>query len=233
MEKVWLSWSSGKDSAWALHELRMDPRFEVAALFTTVNERFRRIAMHGVRESILRAQARAVGLPLHVVPIPWPCSNEEYESHMATLCRAAMAEGIRTFAFGDLFLEDIREYRVKRLETLGLKAIFPLWRHLTRELATRMIRGGVRARLTCLDPRKLDPKWIGADFDMEFVEQLPPGVDPCGENGEFHTCVTGGPMFDYPLEVHRGEIVERDGFVFIDLIGEEDAEQVSCCESSL
>ncbi|MEJ2080548.1 MAG: ATP-binding protein [Acidobacteriota bacterium] len=212
MEKIWLSWSSGKDSAWALHELRTDPRFEVVDLFTTINERFRRIAMHGVRESILRAQARAVGLPLHVVPIPWPCSNEEYESHMATLCRAAMAEGIRTFAFGDLFLEDIREYRVKRLETLGLKAIFPLWRHLTRELATRMIRGGVRARLTCLDPRKLDP---------------------CGENGEFHTCVTGGPMFDYPLEVHRGEIVERDGFVFIDLIGEEDAEQVSCCQSSL
>jgi uncharacterized protein (TIGR00290 family) len=226
MEKVWLSWSSGKDSAWTLHELRTDPRFKVVALFTTINERFRRVSMHGVRESILHAQAHAVGLPLHVVPIPWPCSNEEYESHMKTLCRQAMAEGIRTFAFGDLFLEDVREYRVKRLETLGLGAIFPLWERPTRELATQMIRGGLQAKLTCLDPGKLLRKWIGTDFDQKFIDQLPPDVDPCGENGEFHTLVAGGPMFEYPLEVSRGEIVEREGFVFIDLVGGEEREPV-------
>jgi len=217
--KALLSWSSGKDSAWALHVLRRDrPDVEVVGLLTTVNRVHDRVAMHAVRSQLLRAQAVAAGLPLREVPIPSPCSNAEYEAAMGEAVARARAEGIGAIAFGDLFLEDIRAYRVEKLRGTGLEPIFPLWALPTDALARDMIAGGLRARLTCVDPKVLAASFAGRDFDAALLADLPGGVDPCGERGEFHTFAYSGPMFRAPVPVVGGEVVERDGFVFADLL---------------
>jgi len=216
MKRVLLSWSSGKDSAWTLHVLRQQPEIEVVGLLTTVNAEFDRVAMHSTRRSVLEAQAEAAGLPLWIVPLPWPCSNEIYEARMAEACKRAVDEGVEAIAFGDLFLADVRAYRVEKLKPTGLEPLFPLWEIPTDELARTMIAGGLRARVVCVDPNKLPTSFAGREFDEAFLADLPPGTDPCAERGEFHTCVYAGPMFTAPLALDAGEVVERDGFVFAD-----------------
>jgi uncharacterized protein (TIGR00290 family) len=215
--KVLLSWSSGKDSAWALHVLRQEARVEVVGLLTTLTEDYRRVAMHAVREGILEAQAAAVGLHLHEIYLPSPCSNDDYAALMADALARYAGTGLAAVAFGDLFLEDVRAYRETQLAQVGLAALFPLWGRDTAALAREMIAGGLRAIVTCVDPRQLDPAFVGRTFDDRFLADLPPNVDPCGERGEFHTCVTAGPMLAGPIPVVPGEVVERDGFVFADL----------------
>jgi uncharacterized protein (TIGR00290 family) len=215
--RVALSWSSGKDSAWSLHLLRQDPSVEVVALITTLNEQFDRVAMHAVRRQLLERQAESVGVPLWTVPLPWPCSNEEYEARMRDLCARSIQEGVDAMAFGDLFLTDIRAYREKQLTGTGLQPLFPVWQIPTAELARTMIASGLRAKITCVDPKVLPAEFAGRDFDARFLADLPPGIDPCGENGEFHSFVYDGPGFREPINVSVGEIVERDGFVFADL----------------
>jgi uncharacterized protein (TIGR00290 family) len=216
MKRVLLSWSSGKDSAWTLHVLRRQPGIELVGLLTTLNAEFQRVAMHGVRRSVLEAQAAAAGLPLWIVPLPWPCSNEVYEARMAEVCERAIREGVDAVAFGDLFLRDVRAYREKQLAPTGLEPLFPLWEIPTDRLARGMIAGGLRARLTCVDPRQLPASFAGRDFDASLLAELPSSVDPCGERGEFHTCVYAGPMFSAPIALEPGEVVARDGFVFAD-----------------
>jgi len=216
--RVLLSWSSGKDSAWTLHVLRKDSDVEVVGLLTTVNTTHGRVAMHSTRLTIVEAQARAVGLPLHVIPLPWPCSNEVYERAMPEALEEARMRGATHVAFGDLFLEDIRAYRIKQLEGSGLEPLFPIWHEPTETLARRMIDAGVEAVVTCVDPKRLSRSFAGRKFDHTFLDELPQGVDPCGENGEFHTCVLAGPMFREPLRAAVGEVVARDGFYFADLI---------------
>ncbi len=215
--KILVSWSSGKDSAWTLHVLRRDRIGEVGGLLTSINIDAGRVSMHGVREEVLHAQAAAAGLPLTTIPLPYPCSNEIYEERMQQAVAKAAGEGYTHIAFGDLFLEDVRQYREDRLANTGLTPIFPLWRRHTLELAREMIGGGLAARIVCLDPRVLPRDLIGSSFDARLLDILPAGVDPCGERGEFHTCVTTGPMFSSPLSVLPGPVVERDGFVFGDL----------------
>jgi len=215
--KTLLSWSTGKDSAWSLYVLRQTPA-EVAGLFTTVNAAFDRVAMHAVRRALLEAQAAAAGLPLHVIEIPWPCPNEAYESRMGAFVAEQTARGIETMAFGDLFLEDIRAYREAKLAGSGIAPLFPLWGRDTAALAEEMIAGGLKAHLTCVDPKKLPTHFAGRAFDRALLAELPAGVDPCGENGEFHTCVSAGPMFAHAIEVRTGVIETRDGFVFADLL---------------
>ena len=215
--RLLLSWSSGKDSAWTLHLLRQTGGFEIAGLLTTLNAAFDRVAMHSTRRALLEAQARAARLPLWPVPLPWPCSNEQYESAMRQACAAALAQDIEAIAFGDLFLEDVRRYREQKLAGSGLAPVFPLWGLDTRRLAENMIASGLRARIVCVDPRKLPREFAGREFDADFLRDLPPGVDPCGENGEFHSVVYAGPMFQEPIPIESGEIVERDGFVFADV----------------
>lgn len=190
---------------------------EVVGLLTTVNAAFDRVAMHGVRREILEAQAAAARLPLHVVELPWPCSNEDYEKRMGAFVAKAMAKGVEAMAFGDLFLEDIRKYRETKLSSTGLKSIFPLWQRDTAALAREMIADGLETWISVVDPRKLDASFAGRRFDASFLADLPTGIDPCGENGEFHTCVTAGPMFSAPIAVKVGETVVRDGFAFADL----------------
>jgi uncharacterized protein (TIGR00290 family) len=216
--KAWLAWSSGKDSAWSLHVMRQRGEVEITALLTTVNQKYQRVAMHAVRESLLDAQAAAAGLPLVKVEIPSPCPNEVYERAMAGAMDRARAQGITHVVFGDLFLEDIRKYREENLAKCGMTPVFPLWLRPTRELANEMITGGLCAYLTCVDPRKLDGRFAGRAFDAQLLAELPKSVDPCGENGEFHSCVTAGPMFAAPIAVDAGEIVTRDGFVFADFL---------------
>jgi uncharacterized protein (TIGR00290 family) len=216
--KAILSWSSGKDSAWALHVLRAQGEVEVVALLTTLNEAHDRVAMHAVRSELLRAQAAAAGLPLWEVPIPWPCSNADYEARMTAALARARAEGIEVAAFGDLFLEDIRRYREERLAGTGLRPVFPIWGIPTGRLARDMVAGGLRARLTCVDPKQLAPEFVGREFDAALLDALPAGVDPCGERGEFHTFAYDGPMFRRPVPVRLGELVTRDGFAFADLL---------------
>jgi uncharacterized protein (TIGR00290 family) len=217
--KILVSWSSGKDSAWMLHVLNQQHPGAVQGLLTTTNAAFDRVAMHAVRRPLVEAQARAARLPLYVVPLPWPCPNEEYERLMAAEIAARVADGFTHVAFGDLFLEDVRAYRESRLEGTGLTPLFPLWRIAdTAELARTMIEGGLEARLTCVDPRTLDPGFAGRRFDLELLADLPPGVDPCGERGEFHSFAYAGPMFAEPIAVVPGERVERGGFVFCDLV---------------
>jgi uncharacterized protein (TIGR00290 family) len=220
MKRVLLSWSSGKDSAWALHLLRQDPRIEVVGLLTTFNAAFDRVAMHAVRHELVDLQAASIGLPLWAVPLPWPCSNAEYESLLAAVCTKAKSEGIEAVAFGDLFLEDIRVYRLAQMAKAELEPLFPVWGIPTLQLAHDMMAAGVKAKLTCVDPRKLDASFAGREFDAELLKDLPEGVDPCGENGEFHTFVYDAPAFREPLSVQVGEVVERDGFVFADVITE-------------
>jgi uncharacterized protein (TIGR00290 family) len=214
--KTLLSWSSGKDSAWTLHTLRRDG-VQVAGLLTSLNETVSRVSMHGVREEILRAQADAAQLPLFTIPLPWPCTNEIYEARLRVAVDRAVADGFTHVAFGDLFLEDVRKYREDRLAGTGLTPIFPLWGIPTPQLAREMIAGGLRARVATLDPRVMPRELIGAEFDENLLATLPAGVDPCAERGEFHTCVTAGPMFAKPLDVECGEVVEREGFVYGDL----------------
>ena len=218
MKRVLLSWSSGKDSAWALYLLRRDPAVEVAGLLTTINAEFDRVAMHGTRRSVLEAQAAAAGLPLWVVPLPWPCSNEVYEQRMAEACKRAIDEGVDAIAFGDLFLEDIRAYRERQLAPTGLEPLFPLWQIPTDELARTMIAGGLRARLTCVDTKQLPGSFAGREFDEALLRDLPAETDPCGERGEFHTCVYSGPIFSGQVDLEAGEIIDRDGFVFADFV---------------
>jgi uncharacterized protein (TIGR00290 family) len=217
---VLLAWSSGKDSAWSLHVLRGRPDVEVVGLLTTLNEAYDRVAMHAVRRALLEAQARAAGLPLTLVHIPSPCPNEEYERAMAAAIASARAAGVRGVAFGDLFLEDVRRYRERQMAPTGLELVFPLWGRPTAALAREMLAGGLQARLTCVDPRVLPAPYAGRAFDAALLEDLPDGVDPCGENGEFHTFAWDGPMFTSAVPVRGGEVVERDGFVFADLLPE-------------
>jgi uncharacterized protein (TIGR00290 family) len=215
--KILLSWSSGKDSAWALHMLQQQYPGAVASLLTTLNEAVDRVAMHAVRREVLEAQAGAAGLPLIVVPIPHPCSNEEYEARMRTAVAAAVASGFTHVAFGDLFLEDVRKYREDRLAGSGLEPLFPVWGIPKAELAEQMMAAGLRARLACVDTRVLDASFIGREFDRMLLTDLPAGIDPCGENGEFHSCVYAGPMFRHPLTLEAGETVTREPFVWRDL----------------
>jgi uncharacterized protein (TIGR00290 family) len=215
--KILVSWSSGKDSAWTLHVLRRDRIGTPAALLTSINETADRASMHAVRSSVLRAQANAAGLPLILVPLPFPCTNEIYEQRMGAAVRQAVADGFTHCAFGDLFLEDVRQYREDRLAGTGLTPIFPLWGRPTAELSREMVAGGLEAVLTCVDPRVLDPAFAGRRYDAALLADLPAHVDPCGERGEFHTCVTAGPMFTAPLDVRSGSIVARDGFIFADV----------------
>jgi uncharacterized protein (TIGR00290 family) len=216
MKRVLLSWSSGKDSAWSLYVLRQIPDCEILGLLTTVNSQFGRVAMHGTRREILECQARAAELPLWDVPLPWPCSNEAYEREMRAACGRALIEGVNAIAFGDLFLQDVRAYREAQLRTAGLTPLFPLWEVPTSELAHEMIAGGLRAKLTCVDTEQLHGSFAGREFDRELLRNLPTAVDPCGERGEFHTCVYAGPMFTAPLSLKAGEVVQRDGFAYAD-----------------
>ena len=216
--KAWVSWSSGKDSAWALRTVQDQGEVEVVALLTTVNAVHARVAMHAVRESLLDAQAEAVGLPLVKVPIPWPCPNAAYEEAMATAIARARSEGVTRMVFGDLFLEDIRKYREQKLASTGVRPLFPIWGLDTRKLAQEMVESGLRAYLTCIDPKKLDASFAGRVFDGRLLADLPAGIDPCGENGEFHTYAFDGPMFHKPIPAEVGQVVERDGFIFADLL---------------
>ena len=217
--KILVSWSSGKDSAWMLHVLRQQGA-PVAGLLTSVNAEADRVAMHGVRRSVLRAQAEAVGLPLTTIDLPHPCSNEVYEQRMGAAVARAVEDGYTHVSFGDLFLEDVRSYRESRLAGTGLEALFPLWGRDTYRLAREMVASGVDARITCVDQRVLPAAMAGRAFDQALLEEFPAGTDPCGERGEFHTCVVGGPMFRGPIAVETGEIVVRGDFVFADLVGD-------------
>jgi uncharacterized protein (TIGR00290 family) len=198
--------------------LRQDPGIEVVALVTTLNEEFDRVAMHAVRRELLELQAESVGIPLWTVPLPWPCSNEQYEARMRDLCRRAINEGVQAMAFGDLFLADIRAYREKQLAGTGLEPLFPVWQIPTAQLASEMVEADLKAKITCVDPRVLPAEFAGRDFDAQFLKDLPGTVDPCGENGEFHSFVYQAPGFRHPIDVAVGERVERDGFVFADVI---------------
>jgi uncharacterized protein (TIGR00290 family) len=215
--KTIVSWSSGKDSAWMVHQLRLHADVEIGALLTTINEPAQRVAMHAVRVELLEAQAAALGLPLWRVPIPSPCSNVAYESAMGACVSRAVAEGFTHLAFADLFLEDVRRYREERLAGSGLTPLFPLFGANTAALARDMIAGGLVSRITCVDPRVLDRRFAGRDFDASLLADLPPSIDPCGERGEFHTFAYRGPMFSRPIAIDAGAIIERDGFVFADL----------------
>ena len=216
-KKTLISWSSGKDSAWTLHLLRQANQYEIVGLLTTINSSFDRVVMHGVRRELVEAQNEAAGLPLWRVPLPWPCSNQEYESAMAVACAKAVDAGVEVVAFGDLYLEDVRKYREDRMRGTGLTPVFPLWKLDTRQLINEMWAGGVRSRIVCLDPKKLSASFAGREVNQELVDEFPPGIDPCGENGEFHTFVYDGPMFAHAIPVQSGETVTRDGFVFTDL----------------
>ncbi len=218
MKRILLSWSSGKDSAWSLHVLRRNAQYEVVGLLTTFNEEADRVAMHAVRRDLVERQAAAASLPLWSVALPWPCSNEKYESLMAQTCAKAIAEGIEGMAFGDLFLEDVRAYREKQLKGTGLEPVFPLWGQPTPALARDIIAGGTKAKLTCVDTSKLDSVFLGCEFDEQLLSAFPDYVDPCGEKGEFHTFVYAGPMFATPIPVSPGPTVFRDQFAFVDLL---------------
>ena len=217
MAKTLLAWSSGKDSAWTLHILRSQG-VEVAALLTTINQAADRVAMHGVRRTLLEAQAESLGVPLWQVPLPWPCTNDDYESRLAAACARAVAEGFDTIAFGDLFLRDVRQYREKQLTGSGLNPLFPLWEIPTAGLAREMIDAGVRARLSCVDTKSIDGRFAGREFDRDLLAELPPAADPCGENGEFHTFVYDGPGFRSRIAIESGEIRPVDPFVYADLV---------------
>jgi uncharacterized protein (TIGR00290 family) len=216
-KKALVSWSSGKDSAWTLHVLRQSNEYEIVGLLTTINSNFDRVAMHGVRRQLVEAQAAAAALALWKVPLPWPCSNQQYEAAMSAICAKATEAGVEAVAFGDLFLEDVRQYREDRMRAAGLTPIFPVWKCDTRQLIHDMWASGMRTRIVCLDPRKLPASFAGRDLDDRLIDEFPVGIDPCGENGEFHTFVYYGPMFAHAIPVESGEVVTRDGFVFADL----------------
>jgi uncharacterized protein (TIGR00290 family) len=219
--KLLISWSSGKDSAWMLYLLRQQGRLDGAALLTTINETADRVAMHGVRRALLEAQANAAGLPLRVIPLPHPCPNEVYEARMRAAVEGAVADGFTFAAFGDLFLADVRQYRERQLAGTGLEPVFPLWGRDTAALAREIVAAGVKATITCVDSRVLDRRFAGRRFDDALLEELPRDIDPCGERGEFHTLVTAGPMFSREIPVKPGAVVEREGFVFADVLPDE------------
>ena len=218
--RVLLSWSSGKDCAWALHVLRQQPHTEVVGLLTTFNEEADRVAMHAVRRELVVAQAEAAGLPLWPVPLPWPCTNEDYERRMADALARAVDAQITHMAFGDLHLQDVRDYRIRQLAGTGIEPLFPLWTtpDQTPQLARRMLDAGLRATLTCVDLKQLPASFAGRDYDETLLAELPVGVDPCGENGEFHTFCHAGPMFSSEIAVRPGTTLSRDGFCFADLL---------------
>ncbi|MHB8509749.1 MAG: Dph6-related ATP pyrophosphatase [Candidatus Dormibacteria bacterium] len=212
-----LAWSSGKDSAHALHVLRQLPGYEVVALVTTVDADSGATAMHAISAELLGLQVSAVGLPLWTVPVPWPCANDDYEAAMRGVNRRASAEGIRHIAYGDLFLQDIRSYREEMLRGSGITPVFPIWRRDTDVLAREMIDSGLRATIACVDPARVPAGMAGREFDSDLVRDLPRGCDPCGENGEFHTFAWDGPVFSHPVPITTAGIVDRDGFVFAEL----------------
>jgi uncharacterized protein (TIGR00290 family) len=219
-KKVLLSWSSGKDSAWALHVLRQQPDIEVIGLFSTINRAYDRVFMHAVRTELLHNQARSLGLPLRLIPVPSPCTDAEYGEIMKGFVDPARDEGIACIAFGDLFLKDVRRYREANLAETGIDPIFPLWGMPTDKLSREMVRGGLRAVITCIDPKLLPAGFAGQQYDDVFLDALPSSVDPCGENGEFHSFAFDGPMFSKPVSIVVGETVTRDGFIFTDLLPE-------------
>jgi len=226
-KKTLLSWSSGKDSAWALHLLRRRSDLEVVGLVTTVNQAFERVAIHAVRLALLQRQAAAARLALHVINLPSPCSNAEYERAMAEFVEQSKQRGIECMAFGDLFLADIREYREAKLSGTGITPMFPLWQIPTDKLAREMIRSGLRAVITCVDPKQLPLSFAGREFNEQFLRDLPAQVDPCGERGEFHTFAFAGPMFATELKIELGEVVERDGFGYADVLSAAEPEAAS------
>lgn len=217
-KRTLLSWSSGKDSAWTLWQLQQDPTIELVALWTSINQEADRVAMHAVRRELVEAQAAAAGLPLWTSPLPWPCCNQQYEVVLQVLWQRAHSAGLEQVAYGDLFLEDIRRYREQQMHGTGLTPIFPLWGLPTDQLVRDMIAGGLSATLTCIDPGKLPRSFAGRRFDSNFLQDLPSGIDPCGENGEFHTFADQGPMFRHAIRTKPGVVIERDGFVFTDLL---------------
>jgi uncharacterized protein (TIGR00290 family) len=216
--KTWLSWSSGKDSAWALYLLRQDPTIELLGLFTSVNQKYSRVSMHATRLEMLERQADAVGLPLHTIDLPDPCTNEQYDAIMRQFVGEAAAQGVECMAFGDLFLEDIRRYREDQLQGSGIEPLFPLWSIPTNELAEQMLSAGLEAYISSVDLKKLPVRFAGKKWSRELIAEFPQGCDPCGENGEIHTIVTGGPMFRETIPVRLGEVIERDGFAYADII---------------
>jgi uncharacterized protein (TIGR00290 family) len=213
-----VSWSTGKDAAFALEQTRGRADVEVVGLLTTISSAFGRVSMHGVREELLRRQVAELGLPCVEVRIPSPCPNEVYEEKMGAALVEVQARGVTHVVFGDLFLQDVRAYREAKLATIGMHGLFPLWGRDTKSLADEMLGAGMKATITCVDPRVLPASFAGRAFDRALLRELPAGVDPCGENGEFHTFVHAGPMFRAPIEIEVGEVVERDGFVFADLL---------------
>jgi len=217
MKKTLLSWSSGKDSAWTLYKLQQRSDVELLGLVTTVNQTHQRVAMHAVRLVLLEQQAAAANLPLHIINIPHPCSNENYNQAMDGFFDSIQQIGATHMAFGDLFLEDIRQYREENLKGTGLTPMFPLWLEPTEKLAQKMIDAGLKTRITCIDPNKLSANFAGREFNQQFLDDLPDGIDPCGENGEFHSFTYAGPMFKKPINISTGDVVEREGFIFADL----------------
>ena len=213
-----MSWSSGKDSAWALYKLQQDPDIDLIGLFCTVNKEFNRVAMHGVRVELLQKQAQSIGLPLEIIELPYPCSNDEYKKIMGGFVERTKHDDIGYFAFGDLFLEDIRNYREEQLKGSGITPIFPIWATPTDELSREMISSGLRTIITCINPKQLSKEFIGREFDVSFLDSLPETIDPCGENGEFHSFVFDGPMFKEKIDIFLGDIVCRDDFVFADIL---------------
>jgi uncharacterized protein (TIGR00290 family) len=215
--KTLMSWSSGKDSAWALHKLQQNPEINLVGLFCTINKTFNRVAMHAVRTELLQQQAKSIGLHLEIIEIPYPCSNEAYEETMALFVEKAKKENIEYFAFGDLFLEDVRNYRAEKLKGTEIEPIFPLWGIPTEKLSREMISSGLRSVITCIDPKQIPSDFVGKEYNESFLNDIPEGVDPCGENGEFHSFVFDGPIFREPIEISLGEVIHRDGFVFVDV----------------
>ncbi len=218
MKKTMLSWSSGKDSAWTLHVMRQDPDIAIDGLFSTINQEFDRVAMHAVRVALLQQQSDSIGLPIQLISIPYPCSDAEYAKIMSGFVEREIERGVECFAFGDLYLEDIREYREKSLSGSGITPIFPIWGSDTRVLSATMLESGLRAQITCVDPSQLAPKFCGREYDASFLADLPPDVDPCGEKGEFHSFAFDGPMFGHKIDIEVGETTTRDKFVFTDLL---------------
>ncbi len=216
--KALIAWSSGKDSAWALHEVRRAGEFDIVGALTTITDAFGRVSIHGLRQELLAAQLDATGLKPVTVRIPYPCPNEVYEREMTAAMDQAKAQGITHVIFGDLFLEDVRAYRETRLKPTGITPVFPVWHKPTDSLAREMIASGVDARLVCVDLKKLPRSFAGRRFDAELLADLPPDVDPCGENGEFHSFVAAGPMLAQPIAIKAGEVVERDGFAYADFL---------------
>ena len=216
--KTLISWSSGKDSAWALHVLKQDPSVNVVGLFCTVNRMFDRVAVHGVRVELLKQQAESLNLPLHIIYIPYPCDNNDYLKAMNTFISQAKKEGVDCFAFGDLFLDDVRTYRETLLQGTGITPLFPIWGIPTKTLSKQMISSGLKAVITCIDPQRMALQFAGREYNESFLDDLPEDIDPCGENGEFHSFAVDGPMFQNLIEITVGETIQRDGCCFTDLL---------------